>query len=46
MQSFETVKRDFHGNEEGRPKELGPLRMNYESSQHYDEDECMVRVSK
>lgn len=46
MQSFEVVKRDFGYSDDDSVKEIGPINLRLEDSEHYDSDERMVKLTK
>lgn len=46
MQSFEVVKRDFGSSQDERMRDVGPLRVDCDNPNYYDDDECMVRLSQ
>lgn len=45
MMSFEKCKRDFGLSDDKDTQEVGPIRLNLPDSEHYDEDERMVKLT-
>lgn len=46
MQSFEVIKRDFGYSDDDSIKEIGPINLRLEDSDHYDAEERMVKLTK
>jgi hypothetical protein len=45
MECFESVKRDFGLNDDRTVREITPLNLNIPDSQHYDDEERMVKLT-
>lgn len=45
MISFEKCKRDFGLSDDRDTQEVGPIRLEVPDSEHYDEEERMVRLT-
>jgi hypothetical protein len=45
MISFEKCKRDFGLRDDSDTQEIGPIRLGVPGSEHYDEEERMVRLT-
>lgn len=45
MACFEGLKRDFGLKDDNEVRELGPINLGLEDSEHYDEEERLVKLS-